>query len=335
MMTRIQRKLAGSYFLLIKDMASEITSMNDENFGELQLLLTEMNNLSKFFWTEKEKQMAPDLRNQPIKNVEKLEDILACHFCKQIGHKIKSCQIFQKSKMKKKLKKKKLEVNQITSNSKENAQIKQKKTTSSDKCVQTYQNLEHKSTQTNPMKILELNKKSESKTIQTTKKISKSVKFENAQKIISEKSHKSVVGLKNSFKSATNFKSLVADLAIIVNEHKKPTENESFINHNDEILKSIFQRFDPRLNSFEKKLKNYSSDNSLDQFLQHYFEKFSLKINEHKKEFNTQNNFSFLNYEKKRKKIIYQTELYPIIEHEIAKFLEILNDILDQNSVAE
>ena len=56
-------------------MASEITSMNDENFGELQLLLTEMNNLSKFFWTEKEKQMAPDLRNQPIKNVEKLEDI--------------------------------------------------------------------------------------------------------------------------------------------------------------------------------------------------------------------------------------------------------------------
>ena len=75
MMTRIQRKLAGSYFLLIKDMASEITSMNDENFGELQLLLTEMNNLSKFFWTEKEKQMAPDLRNQPIKHVEKLEDI--------------------------------------------------------------------------------------------------------------------------------------------------------------------------------------------------------------------------------------------------------------------
>jgi hypothetical protein len=81
-------------------------------------------------------------------------------------------------------------------------------------------------------------------------------------------------------------------------------------------------------------LKNNSSDNSLDQFLQHYFEKFLLKINEHKKEFSTQNNFAFLNYEKKRKKIIYQMELYPIIEHEIAKFLEILNDVLDQNSVA-
>ena len=97
-------------------MASEITSLKDENFGEIQFLLTEMTNLSKCLnWTGKEKQIAFDNENQPIKLVDKRGENYACNFCKQIGHKIKFCQIFLKSKMKKKSKKKVSVVNHVYS----------------------------------------------------------------------------------------------------------------------------------------------------------------------------------------------------------------------------
>ena len=86
-------------------MASEITSLKDENFGEIQFLLTEMTNLSRCLnWTGKEKQIAFDKENQSIKLVEERRENYVCHFCKQIGHKLKFCQIFRKSKMKEKSK---------------------------------------------------------------------------------------------------------------------------------------------------------------------------------------------------------------------------------------
>ena len=46
-------------------MASEITSLKDENFREIQFLLTEMTNLSRCLnWTGKEKQIAFESASQ-------------------------------------------------------------------------------------------------------------------------------------------------------------------------------------------------------------------------------------------------------------------------------
>jgi hypothetical protein len=45
----IEQQLSLSYTLLIKDMALKIAPMNDDNFGGIQFLITEMHHLSRSF----------------------------------------------------------------------------------------------------------------------------------------------------------------------------------------------------------------------------------------------------------------------------------------------
>ena len=153
MISTIQQQLSRSYTLLIKDMASKIVSINDDNFGEIQFLITEMQHLSRCFkWTDNKEPVRSNHINHPNKNMQQVAQNQICHFCNQVGHKVKNCQIFQKSKMKKKLKKQSAEVNQIASN------FVPTKIALKDQCVQATQNFENKETQKYPTMILKYEK---------------------------------------------------------------------------------------------------------------------------------------------------------------------------------
>ena len=130
------------------------------------------------------------------------------------------------------------------------------------------------------------------------------------------------VNSENKPEYAQNFKKLAADMVQILNDHNQPIESDSFIYHNDEILKSISQRFEPMLKKFDTKSIKYQMEDSLNKYLLKNFKKIYFRIIEYNKIFNAQNNFESLSYERKREKLIYQTELYPIIEKEIIKFLK-------------
>jgi hypothetical protein len=93
METKIQHSLRRSYFSLIKNIALETQSIEDENSRDFQFLMTEINRLSEGFrWPQ---------RKEPITPIVNLEKIQTCHFCNLRAYKIKNCQIFEKSKNKK------------------------------------------------------------------------------------------------------------------------------------------------------------------------------------------------------------------------------------------
>ena len=286
------------------------------------------------------------------------KDSKKCHFCGHLGHIIKNCKILQKIKHKKKLLKTSKfgskEVNTVDHNSDDSIKTPSTIDSSSQTpnfVAETSQIL----TQTcnkSDFKKLKASQKEILCTVQYTQteqhicsKFSQTnfsvfcaeTSSQTCENIIISKhniliSSENVQNEEKSIEYAQNFEKLASDMIQIFNDHKQPIDNDSFILHNDEIFKSMFQHFEPTLKSFKKKSKKYLTHNQLDTYVLNYFEKFHSKINEYNKKFKTQSNFEFLNYEKKRKKLIYQSELHSFIKNEITKFLQISSSIVEQKT---
>ena len=104
-MTEMESKLSQSFILLIKSLASEISSIKNEKFEDIQFLKTEMNRLSQCLKSIEMKETTGFYRTNNTGNqIPIVFQKETCNFCNHLEHKIKNCINFQKSKLEKDLK---------------------------------------------------------------------------------------------------------------------------------------------------------------------------------------------------------------------------------------
>ena len=334
-----ESSLTRSQLISLKEMASDIENVRERNFDKFQYLKIEIDRLGRWYkWTSEEKNLVLSLKLQGLLISEinefnifndwsanaqkltasfyekhskeigshgkrKLEKMKRCLFCGRPGHLVKSCQILQRIKMKKKSRQLNVvEVNEIRGISLGNVPIQSYKNVP----TQSFRNVpiqavKHVPIQTDKNVPIQIEKK-----VPTSKSIEKKIPIPTL-KNVSIQTEKKIPILKTSNSTQTNIEILKKIFSDNQNAVKDAKINySSGVKQNHQTTKkkknlfdchpyTIFGNFASNIKSSlrkydDKKYNTISPSREMDEWFDHFFTKLRIDTfdfdNDHKPDLN-------------------------------------------------